>query len=283
MNAGVVSKLGKIRAVFAQTYATIFSPLTFFIWAISIVLATTAGPFGSYEAMHWPLRLTYWLLIVTMGIVFGYAVRALAVIVVGFARPVLFDIFASVTMGLTFGPVVWMIRKAFQPANIDFPVQLPDVMLNTFLISVAVFVVRRQICQTEPGAYLLNDGGFVGSAQDKPRLLRRLSEDQRGQVLRLTAKDHYVDIVSDKGTATIRMRLADAIDEMEPVEGYCVHRSHWVARTGIVGVERENPHKLFVVLSNGDRVPLSRKYRPSLEKAGIIAPPQKTSAEVVKG
>src|SRR6056297_3488101 len=65
-----VLRLGDIRDAFAQTYATIFSPLTFFIWAISIVLATTAGPFGSYEAMHWPVRLTYWSLIVTIGIVF---------------------------------------------------------------------------------------------------------------------------------------------------------------------------------------------------------------------
>ncbi|HKL06123.1 MAG TPA: LytTR family DNA-binding domain-containing protein [Roseovarius sp.] len=276
-------KPGEIRAVFSETYSTIFSPLTFFIWAISIVLATTAGPFGSYEAMHWPLRLIYWLMIVSIGIFFGYAVRALAVLVVGFERPLTFDMFASLTMGLTFGPVVWMIRTVSQPADVDFPVNILDVMLNTFLISVAVFVVRRQICQNEPGAYLLNDDGFVGSDQDEPRLLRRLSEDRRGQVLRLTAKDHYVDIVTDQGTTTIRMRLVDAIDEMEPVEGYCVHRSHWVARSGITEVDREIAHKPFVVLSNGDRVPVSRKYRPNLEEAGIIGPPRKTLSVFEKG
>lgn len=283
MISGVVSKLSEFKSVFAQTYATIFSPLTLSIWAISIVLATTAGPFGSDEAMHWPLRLTYWSVIVTMGIVFGYAMRALAVIVVGFERPILFDLFAAATVGLTFGPVVWMIRNAFQPASIDFPVLLPDVMFNTFLISAAVLVVHRRICEAAPGAYLLNDSGFVGSAQDQPRLLRRLSEDQRGQVLRLTAKDHYVEIVSDKGVAKIRMRLADAIDEMEPIEGYCTHRSHWVVRSAIVEIDRENPQKLFVVLSNGDRVPVSRKYRPDLEQAGIIAPPQKTAAAFANG
>jgi len=271
-----VLRLGDIRDAFAQTYATIFSPLTFFIWAISIVLATTAGPFGSYEAMHWPVRLTYWSLIVTIGIVFGYAVRALGVIVVGFERPFTFDMFASLTMGLTFGPVVWMIRTMFQPVHLHFPVNLLDVMVHTFLISMAVFVVRRQISPSEPGAYLLNDDGFVGPVQDEPRVLRRLPEDQQGPVLRLSAKDHYVDIVTDKGTTTIRMRLADAIDEMEPVEGYCVHRSHWVARSSITAIDRENPQKLFVLLSNGDRVPISRKYRPDLEQVGILTPSQNT-------
>lgn len=283
MTVGVKLKLGEIRAVFTETYSTIFSPLTFFIWAISIVLATTAGPFGSYDAMNWPLRLIYWLMIVSFGIIFGYGVRALAVLVVGFERPLVFDMFASLTMGLTLGPVIWLIRTVFQPAHVDFPVNILDVMLNTFLISVAVFVVRRQICQNEPGAYLLNDNGFVGSDQDEPRLLRRLSEDHRGQVLRLTAKDHYVDIVTDKGTTTLRMRLVDAIDEMEPVEGYCVHRSHWVARSSIAEVDREIAHKPFVVLSNGDRVPVSRKYRPNLEEAGIIGPPRKPLSVAEKG
>jgi DNA-binding LytR/AlgR family response regulator len=92
----------------------------------------------------------------------------------------------------------------------------------------------------------------------------------------LTAKNHYVEVVTDKGSTTIRMRLADAIDEMEPVEGYCVHRSHWVARSAINAVERENAQKIFVLLSNGDRIPVSRKYRPNLEKTGLVATPHKT-------
>jgi DNA-binding LytR/AlgR family response regulator len=63
--------------------------------------------------------------------------------------------------------------------------------------------------------------------------------------------------------------LGDAIDEMEPVKGICTHRSHWVALGAIKRVEREGA-RLFVVLRNGDRVPVSRKYRPRLEQAGLI-------------
>lgn len=37
-----------------------------------------------------------------------------------------------------------------------------------------------------------------------------------------------------------------------------------------LGVEKENAHKLFVVLRNGDRVPVSRKYRADLEARGVI-------------
>ncbi|MEZ5714276.1 MAG: LytTR family DNA-binding domain-containing protein [Paracoccaceae bacterium] len=68
---------------------------------------------------------------------------------------------------------------------------------------------------------------------------------------------------------TIRLRFSDAIAEMEPMQGYCTHRSHWVSHAAISGVERE-PGKLFLRLVNGDRVPVSRKYRPELEKARIV-------------
>ena len=89
-------------------------------------------------------------------------------------------------------------------------------------------------------------------------------------MLRLTANDHFVEIATDNGAETLRMRLVDAIDEMEPVNGYCVHRSHWVSHEAIDRIERENSHKIFVILNNNDRIPVSRKYRINLENAGWI-------------
>jgi DNA-binding LytR/AlgR family response regulator len=77
--------------------------------------------------------------------------------------------------------------------------------------------------------------------------------------------------VTDRGTETLRLRLSDAIDEMEPVEGLCTHRSHWVALAAITASERRQG-KLFVRLSNGERVPVTRTYAPKLEAAGVIPP-----------
>jgi len=103
----------------------------------------------------------------------------------------------------------------------------------------------------------------------RPRLANRLPEGFDGQILRLTGRDHYVDVVTTDGMYTIRSRLADAIAEMEPVIGHCTHRSHWVTENAIQGVEKADG-KVFLRLGNGDLVPVSRKYKPQLEEIGLV-------------
>ena len=61
----------------------------------------------------------------------------------------------------------------------------------------------------------------------------------------------------------------DAVNEMEPVEGFCTHRSHWVTRAAVKRVERQG-NRLYAALINGEMIPVSRKYRENLENAGLI-------------
>ncbi len=102
-----------------------------------------------------------------------------------------------------------------------------------------------------------------------PRLAKRLPDAFKGQIYRLTVRDHFVDVVTSEGTFTIRSRFTDAIAEMEPVPGHCTHRSHWVADNAIEEVERRGG-KTFLRLKNNDIVPVSRKYKPMLERDGVI-------------
>ncbi|WP_425045916.1 LytTR family DNA-binding domain-containing protein [Primorskyibacter sp. S87] len=104
---------------------------------------------------------------------------------------------------------------------------------------------------------------------EQPRLLRRLPADFVGPVLRLTVRDHMVEVFGPEHASEIRLKFTDAIAEMEPVEGYCTHRSHWVTREAIAGIERSGS-KIHILLSNGDRIPVSRTYKPGLEQAGIL-------------
>ncbi len=260
----------RVALAFSETFRSFISPLTVFIWMTCILVATLAGPFGTFFAFDWPTRLLYWSLITTLAFLYGYSARAITFVVIGHGRPILFDAFASVLMGLMFGPTVFALRAMFQPEAIGVDIYLERVMFNVFCIAVGVYVVRRQLCDTEPGNYLLPEEPAFSNVDGEPRLMKRLSEENVGDVLRLSASDHYVEVVTTEGSEVLRLRFTDAISEMEPVEGYCAHRSHWVARSAIVKVERETAHKLFLRLSNGDRVPVSRKYRPGLEDAGII-------------
>lgn len=104
---------------------------------------------------------------------------------------------------------------------------------------------------------------------EKPRLAKRLPAGFNGQIYRLTVRDHNVDVVTSEGVFTLRSRFTDAIAEMEPVPGHCLHRSHWVTDASIAGVKKTNG-KTFLKLVNGDLVPVSRKYKPMLEQDGLI-------------
>ncbi|WP_247744069.1 LytTR family DNA-binding domain-containing protein [Ruegeria sp. R14_0] len=106
-------------------------------------------------------------------------------------------------------------------------------------------------------------------ARPVPRLARRLPASFQGQIYRLTSRNHYVDVVTSEGTFTIRSRLTDAIAEMEPLVGHCAHRSHWVAKDAVTGTEKV-ADRSYLKLVNGDLVPISRKYKPQLEKDGVI-------------
>lgn len=266
--------VSKLLGELSASFPILTRPLTLFIWMAMSLAAVISGPFGTYASMASPVRSLYWFSITTTALVIGVCVRALTAVLVGYQRPIIFDTVATVLTTLVFAPMVWGLRTTVAEFSGDAPVYFPGVALNIFVVAALVFVIRRHVCDHEPGSYLQPvRKGTVANDQQKqqPRLHRRLSEEATGTILRLSGKDHHVEVVTSEGSETLRLRLMDAIHEMEPVEGYCTHRSHWVTHAAIIDVEREAPGKIFVVLVNGDRIPVSRKYRPDLEAAGIIS------------
>lgn len=263
-----MSLKARIRRSFSETFQTLFSPLTLFIWLASVVVTSVAGPFGTFATMTGPVRVAYWLAVISASVLVGYSMRALALMLVDRKRPFLLDGMIVVLMTVVFTPVAWQITRL---AGAAYP-SLQAIAGYVMLCSTVVVVSRRVMPGFEAEGYdfLPEIDPLPSDTAPQPRLLRRLRPDVMGDVLRLTANDHFVEVVTMNGAETLRMRLADAIDEMEPVKGYCVHRSHWVAHQAVKKAERENSHKLFVVLANGDRIPVSRKYRVNVEKAGLI-------------
>lgn len=105
----------------------------------------------------------------------------------------------------------------------------------------------------------------------QPRLLRRLDGVCTADILRLTVEDHYVEVVLlDRPSQRVLMRFADAVDEIEGLEGLFIHRSHWVVRAYVEGALIENGREM-VQLVDGSRVPVSRTYRSNLAQAGVRA------------
>ncbi|WP_101067449.1 LytTR family DNA-binding domain-containing protein [Roseovarius salinarum] len=253
-----ISLWKRIRASLSDTFQTILSPLTVFFWGILIVIAVLAQPFGTDWLMAPVARVAYWAIIVTSGILLGYAVRSVTAALVSQTRPLLFDVTAIVMMTTVFTPWAWICKRLFMLPGLEQGGGIWRTLLHVAVLSLAVFVGRRLIPGLEPGSYL--NPVAASDTPREPRLHRRLRHESRGPVLRLAADGHFVEVVTEAGTDRLRMRLADAIEEMEPVDGLRTHRSHWVAVSAVVALEHDDNGRPTAVLHNGDRVPVSRRY-----------------------
>ena len=85
----------------------------------------------------------------------------------------------------------------------------------------------------------------------------------------ISSEDHYLRIHTNMGEELILMRLADAVRELSGAEGLQVHRSWWVAKSGVTDEKRVDGRSLLV-LPSGTEVPVSRSFRPKAKEAGLI-------------
>ena len=241
------------------------------IWILLAVMAATAGPFGTYGSTTFAARLAYWTMVVVSSSLIGRAVHTVVKSYIHEVSPWLTHFISTVVITAVYTPILWFVTyHLFMMRDLENAPTFSRLLLYVAVITFAVLAFRSLV----PGLEKLNYLGTLddlepGSPAALPRLQRRLPDDFEGPILRLTVRDHFVDVVSEKATHSIRMRFTDAIDEMDTVAGYCTHRSHWVVEDAIAGVERGGG-KILLRLTNGDRVPVSRKYRPDLETAGIV-------------
>jgi hypothetical protein len=103
-----------------------------------------------------------------------------------------------------------------------------------------------------------------------PKFLDRLPLKLRGaEVWAVEAEDHYLRLHTSKGQDLILMRLADAVTELEGIEGAQVHRSWWVARDAIADAKRGDG-RATLTLKDGSEVPVSRTYARLLRERSWI-------------
>jgi hypothetical protein len=130
---------------------------------------------------------------------------------------------------------------------------VPDVVVLTLTVCVAMCLLgglmrRRTVVLVHAGA------------PAPAKFLERLPLKLRGgEVWAVEAEDHYLRLHTSKGQDLILMRLADAVAELDGIEGAQVHRSWWVARDSIAEAERGDG-RATLTLKDGAQVPVSRTY-----------------------
>lgn len=138
---------------------------------------------------------------------------------------------------------------------------LLNLLVGMFLMPVFFFIIR--------GSGLVRKQ-FTNSGGNTARLiLRKLGPDSGQKLVRMQSADHYIEVHTEKGAKLLLMRLSDATQMLETFEGAQVHRSHWVNFAEIAGVIKRN-RKIWLRMSDGAEIPVSRSFRPSLRAVGMI-------------
>lgn len=227
-----------------------------------VVLALT-GAFGTGGAPLW-LRLAYWTPMMLAGGFWAHmSGLALDRVIALDERPWLTVALLSLTAT---GPIVLMVwgLTGWILAGRPYPLAAlplfigPVLIITATLSAINVFIARTHPVQTH------------AAAVDAPpsRFPDRLPMKLKGAAIRaVQAEDHYLRVHTDRGSDLILMRMSDALDELEGLEGAQTHRSWWVARSAVTDVARGDG-RATLALEGGLRVPVSRRYARALREAG---------------
>ena len=228
--------------------------------AIGALLAVV-GAFGTGEEPFGP-RLVYWLTLMLAGAFIGALVQD------GLGerrwleqRPWLRVGVVSLIIAVLLTGLVWAFTWAFFGRGAGFAGPL-YFFLPVLAVSAVVTAVSalgdRQPAVTHQAA----------AGAPPARFLDRLPPKLRGgELFAVEAEDHYLRLHTSRGSDLVLMRLADAVAELEGLEGAQTHRSWWVAKSAVEDVRRGDG-RAVLRLKNGVEAPVSRTYAKALRDSG---------------
>lgn len=227
------------------------------IWVLATVLCTIAGPFGTHAVFGVLPRFLYWAGVTAVSVSGSVLCMRSSE---GRSLWVKLAVWAGFTLVLA---SVLHLLNSFLFTNwigLDqFMQLLGNIAVTVGVVHAAIALVQFVFRVEEPENEADAHTGFM----------RRLPVEKRAPLIRLEAQDHYLNVVTQAGSALILMRLQDAVDALAGTQGLQVHRSHWVSQTAVVAHRRDKGRD-FLVLSNGDSIPVSRSFRPRVQEAGLI-------------
>lgn len=252
---------GSLHLAMREMRAHFTDPRVIGALAVVALLTGFVGPFGTFAMLETVPRLLYWAAIVVATYAVGYAVSTL--LFGRLRRSVPSRVLRVFVLALVQGPpialAVYLINALAFGAS---AFELPMLVFYCTLISLAVTVLSEIALayQAQPGP---------AAAPGAAAILGRLPLPLRGRLRALVVTDHYVEVLTDKGTGLVLMRLSDAMRETGGVAGVQIHRSHWVALDAVENVVRADG-RIYVELSGGRRLPVSRGYLAAARAAGLV-------------
>ncbi|MDP1667497.1 LytTR family DNA-binding domain-containing protein [Phaeovulum sp.] len=246
-----------MASFFQQWKANLLFPATPVIWAAISFFGIIAGPFGTLNSLSLELRLVFWPGLIAVAILLGTGVRTLVESVFGLRHFAAQAPILAALVTLLLAPPLQSIAAELVDSEITPAPGLVELSLLVFAASMGVSAIRFALA---PQKNVVAPPSGAG----EPRLYTRLPVEMRAPLLRLSVRDHYVDVVTEAGTTAVLIRLGDAITEVGGIPGTRVHRSHWVAASA-VRLSTSASGKAVLQLSDGSKVPVSKTYRAAVQ------------------
>lgn len=249
-----------VQVTLREWWRRLSDPRVIATWVAVSTICVVAGPFGT-GALPLVERFPYWFATNLLG-----AATSLAVIplVVAARRLAEWPFWGRAALGcfgfaLVFSGIKTSI-DAMLTGTAGAGPAFADLALTSAVIAAAITAVVHVIERVQQGAE---------KAAPVPRFLTRLRPELRRGLIRLAMQDHYVEAHAAAGSQLVLMRFSDAMDELAGIEGWRVHRSHWVAEAGIASI-RQQRGRTHVLTIDGAELPVSRTYLPALRAAGLL-------------
>lgn len=226
-----------------------------------------SGPFGTFETMQPGFRVFYWLLVAFGTFCVGWLNALFIAVYSPLHKLGVFQSFAIAGLigGVPIFLTVQLIALLLGIGSSNSWSELGILLGYCTVINVCICVLVAWFSSGDG-----QEEDLAGAAANTPpALLKRLPIASRGQLSHLSMQDHYVEVFTDKGSALVLMRLADAILETRPLSGVRIHRSHWVAFESVASTRRERDRHI-VVMKNGDELPISRSALARARDAGLL-------------
>jgi hypothetical protein len=231
---------------------------------VAAFLLTISGPFGTLQAGNAVERFIYWGIVLAVSIPLGCVLKWFVLRLLSGQGILLQEGFTIVLVTGIFTPFLWLWTLWSFEGFAKNPMPMIWMAQIVLIISVAI----SSLMYVAP--FMLESSNPEEDISPSPaRILRRLPDGFSGRILHLAIEDHIVQVVTNAGTFSLRMRFSDAVDEVSEIKGCCTHRSHWVVFAEIESIDWVNGRP-FLLMSSGRTVPVSRKYQPDLERQGIL-------------
>ncbi|MEP0068688.1 LytTR family DNA-binding domain-containing protein [Pyruvatibacter sp.] len=134
----------------------------------------------------------------------------------------------------------------------EMAIHLPACFLGLIIIG---WLHDDSIFNLDEQARSNQDAGSPSPAA--PAFWLNLKSHYHGQLLALEAQQHYIKVHTSTGTELVYYKFGDALNELQAFDGVQIHRSYWVARAAIEGIER-NGKNHRVTLTSGEKMPISK-------------------------